>query len=541
MRTKAIAIFFIGVLIQFFSAQVNAQYSFERQYNIPSYGGTGIVELDNGFCVIGAQQDTSNNTQLVLFRIDQKGSIVWSRKFWSDTSIHLYPISMNLTDDSSYLISGGAEELKSNGWCCQYQVFCMKADKSGNLIWAKKIGIDSLNEFPNRSVVVDDGGLIMVAARRDTSDNLYSCVFKLDQNGNLQWCTNLDAGEYFDLISPVLTSSGDIFCQGQYLDYYYGYYDPHLANLVCKIDANGILLWSKSYSFDVTFQSWSIVPTLCGYFIVGNTDSTCCPHGNPLVMKIDEDGNFLWAKEYASWFSGQALAAHETCDGGAVFTTWVQTGLSTSAGLTKIDFSGTAQWTHLYGNNEYGNGFNMLQTTDNGYTAFGALNQTGVPLRLYKANNIGEIPCTDTLVYPISFNKTCTVSDVGVVSTGIPIKNLFLHVSDFDLTDSLICLDSFQVTTLDTVYCVATQINSGEELSFLISPNPTTSTLQLHYTLTQPGELMMFDALGRKVKSSTLTSNQSTFKLSVAELPAGVYLVAVESKGKWWREKLVKE
>ena len=41
----------------------------------------------------------------------------------------------------------------------------------------------------------------------------------------------------------------------------------------------------------------------------------------------------------------------------------------------------------------------------------------------------------------------------------------------------------------------------------------------------------IFDALTRKVKSSTLHSNQNTFELSVAELPAGVFWLLWRVKG----------
>jgi len=52
---------------------------------------------------------------------------------------------------------------------------------------------------------------------------------------------------------------------------------------------------------------------------------------------------------------------------------------------------------------------------------------------------------------------------------------------------------------------------------------------------------MVYDALGRKVKSYTLAVGQNTFELSVAELPAGVYLVVVNSGGRVLGEKVVKE
>lgn len=83
--------------------------------------------------------------------------------------------------------------------------------------------------------------------------------------------------------------------------------------------------------------------------------------------------------------------------------------------------------------------------------------------------------------------------------------------------------------------------NPSRKIEIKISPNPFTTQLQIQYTITQPGELMVYDALGRKVKSCSLPSNQKTFQFSLAELPTGVYLVAINSGGESYTEKVVKQ
>lgn len=81
----------------------------------------------------------------------------------------------------------------------------------------------------------------------------------------------------------------------------------------------------------------------------------------------------------------------------------------------------------------------------------------------------------------------------------------------------------------------------NENFFAFIYPNPFATQLQIQYTITQPGELAVYDALGRKVKSCSLPSHHKTFQLSLAELPAGIYLVAINSGEEWFTEKVVKQ
>jgi len=52
---------------------------------------------------------------------------------------------------------------------------------------------------------------------------------------------------------------------------------------------------------------------------------------------------------------------------------------------------------------------------------------------------------------------------------------------------------------------------------------------------------MVYDALGRKVKSCSLPSNQKIVQLSLAGLSAGIYLIAINSGGETFAEKVVKQ
>jgi hypothetical protein len=491
--------FLLTVLMQIFSDNVTAQYSFHREYSIP--GPAPIAETADGGFIVATFKDSSQDRSLVLFRIGSKGDLKWSKRFWSDSSIKLSPFSINISNDSSYWISGEEEELSSNGWCCNGNLFCMKTDKNGNLLWSRKLGYDSLNEFavfPSGATLTTNGNLVMTAVRNDSSGNYsYSCAFELDSAGNLDWCTNVEIDGLF-LISPMETWEGDIVIQGQY----FNNYDPASA-IACQLSPTGNLLWCKSYTFDTSFISHSIVFSGCDYFIIGNTSSDCCPTTNPLVLKIDGNGNFLWAKEYTSnWGSGQSIDGVETCDGGAIFTTWSQQFLGNfnNAGVSKIDSSGNVQWTHQYSGDVDGDGA-LHRTLDNGLVVTSSRNLGGAALQIFKTNDGGQIPCNDTSVILSAYNKICVVSNLDSTSTAIPIENLYLQVSAYNLTDSLICLDSFTVASCVLARCGTTQVIPITEKSFSLSPNPASEYFAVAYQTKKELTAMIIDEFGKEVNA----------------------------------------
>ena len=74
-----------------------------------------------------------------------------------------------------------------------------------------------------------------------------------------------------------------------------------------------------------------------------------------------------------------------------------------------------------------------------------------------------------------------------------------------------------------------------------ISPNPATAgsaTIRFSSLLPAPSFLHVYDASGRCVRSSFVIST-SSFPLDLMSMPAGVYMVRLDSGGRSWRTKLV--
>jgi len=69
-----------------------------------------------------------------------------------------------------------------------------------------------------------------------------------------------------------------------------------------------------------------------------------------------------------------------------------------------------------------------------------------------------------------------------------------------------------------------------------ISPNPTSTTIHLHLSSTQPTTLSIFNVLGEKLREEKISGNE--ISIDVSELPAGMYVVRTEKEliGKFVKE-----
>ena len=77
--------------------------------------------------------------------------------------------------------------------------------------------------------------------------------------------------------------------------------------------------------------------------------------------------------------------------------------------------------------------------------------------------------------------------------------------------------------------------------SLNISPNPATTTINIAYNLTTRATLTLTDTYGRQVKHLTLYPNFKNRIVYVDDLPAGIYIVQLQSGEQVWVQKMVKE
>lgn len=289
--------------------------------------------------------------------------------------------------------------------------------KAQDFEWAKNIGSSS-NDYAE-SIAVDNLGNVYTTgyfqgtADFDPSTNVFNLtsagsydifISKLDASGNFVWAKQIGGIGYDRAKAITIDNLGNVYITG-----YFGGtvdFDPssNVFNLtsagnrdgfVCKIDSIGNFVWAKQFSSPFDIYSNSITVDVSGNVYttgsfegttdfdpgtgvynmvsVGNTDI-----GDIFVSKLDNSGNFVWAKQFGGVDEDQGLSIKVDTLGN-VFTTGLFESTadfdpstntfnlnswgSTEVFISKLDASGDFVWAKQF------NGTN----TDTGYSlALGA-------------------------------------------------------------------------------------------------------------------------------------------------------------------------
>ncbi|MFT6923493.1 MAG: flagellar capping protein FliD [Crocinitomicaceae bacterium] len=256
----------------------------------------GVVDFDPG---IGVSNLTSNGLRdIFILKLDNSGDFVWVKSFGGLNNDNALSLCIDGLDNiyttgdfqgtADFDPGIGVLNLVSNG---ASDVFITKLDASGNFVWAKSFG--DTNGDNGNSVQVNQLEEVFICGNyQGTVDfdpgvginNLTSngardaFVLKLDDSGNFSW----------------VISSGGI---------------SNDAGNDVQLDDTGNVYFTGSFYSTVDFDPGIGVQNITSF---GGADIFVC--------KVDEFGNFLWAKNIGG--SDNDLASQMTIDNlGNVYTT----------------------------------------------------------------------------------------------------------------------------------------------------------------------------------------------------------------------------
>ncbi|MFK7783550.1 MAG: SBBP repeat-containing protein [Crocinitomicaceae bacterium] len=295
-------------------------------YNLVPNGWSGafILKLDsNGNFIWAKDCGGSNSNAGNSLTIDQNGNVYLIGEFGGTGDFDPGSSVYNLT-------AQGIED-----------AFILKLDALGNFIWAKQIGQTSYTT--GESICTDGSGNVLVTGTfSSTVDfdpgpgvfNLTSLgstdvyVLKLDSTGNFIWAKSYGSqGTYVVSKSMDADTTGNVYVTGTFngtVDFDPG---PVTENLVStgnqdayaiKLDTSGNYVWAINMGGTSTdlgsaikvqpsgdvyiagsfYQSADLDPSPAFYNLTSPSQSDY----NMFVSKVDNDGNFEWAKNlYANY------------------------------------------------------------------------------------------------------------------------------------------------------------------------------------------------------------------------------------------------
>jgi len=197
--------------------------------------------------------------------------------------------------------------------------------------------------------------------------------------------------------NDIITVGNNYFLADHTTSFGSGSYDF----LLIKTDSDGNQIWARTYGKQAQEIALAVSGTNDGGFIMTGY-SNSFGSDKILVVKTDCNGEIEWRKTYAWVSSGWGYDIIQTTDGGFIITGRIYTVIpnnTTDLCLIKIDETGNAQWSKIYGDEHINFGKKVIQTTDGGYLVIGlAYFENGGPPDIYliKTDNNGTSEWSNT-------------------------------------------------------------------------------------------------------------------------------------------------
>ncbi|MGH1337156.1 MAG: SBBP repeat-containing protein [Aureispira sp.] len=473
-------------------------------------------------------------------------------------------------------------------------IFIQKLDPNGNLLWVKQMGgIGPANE--GNAILVDNNGNVYTTGRFyadadfDPGTGIHYLISnglgdifiqKLDPNGNFLWAKSMgstadDAGN-----AIALDAAGNVYTTGYFqntVDF-----DPGLGTnpltavgisdiFIQKLDPNGNFIWAKTMGGTADDAGNAIALDVAGnIYTIGQFNQTInfdpgmgmmafTSNGGSdiFIQKLDNNGNFLWAKTMGGINDdvGKKLIVDNNnniytighfsdvvdFDPNLGTTNFTSNGLS-DIFLQKLDNNGNLIWAKTMGGANYDVGESItidtagyLYTT--GYFGGGVDFDLGTGVMLLNALGLADI-----FIQKLDNNGNFIwVKQMGGVSyehgnaittdlTGnIYTTGSFFNTTDFDPNTGVVTLVSAGQYDIFVQKLSQSNFNAVSSLHSSISklyPNPSTNQLIIELEKVQEATISILDNQGRLVHPPLLIKEQQT-SLELAHLPTGIYYISV--------------
>lgn len=488
----------------------------------------------------------------------------WQRTIGGTEGDHAY--SLQIADNGDVMVAGFSLSSDGDfqGGYGATEVWLTRLDTLGNVIWKNNYG-GTEDDRAYAILPTKDQGWIFVGSTRSNNFDVSGnhglrdfWVVKLDQAGVIEWQKCLGGSGYDDawdvkeapdggfvVVGSSSSVDGDVTENNGGDDFW-----------IAKLDANGSLIWQRSYGGSGTDICRSVSFTNDGGFIIagdsfsGDGDVITHLGGSDFwVIKLNKEGKMEWQRVLGG--SGHDIATDilQTEDRGyMVFGSSRSTNIDVTNNhggadiwAIKIDSIGNKVWERSYGGASEDYGENFLQTGDGKYLLVGQTTSTDgdaigndglADAWVIKTDSIGNIEWQKTLggTQDEIFRTVQQAPDGSIYLAGHARSN------NGDVTGVKGKID-YWVVKLGSAL---SGTEAPEALPLRLHPNPATSWFVLGLPAVEPDMFIQItDAQGR-VQRSWKTS--SDIRLDVSGLSAGIYQVmAVSASGQRYSGQLVKE
>jgi hypothetical protein len=409
--------------------------------------GYSLISIDSDIYYSGICYNA--NTDAFLMKLNLNGDTLWT-KFFDGGANELFSVMAKLQ-------SG---DLMMGGYINNIPLLAC-TDTSGNILWSKIISGSGLSTI-RKILPLSDNSVLCLADKYAVS-----CIFKMSASGHLQWIKFYSDINYSNLL---LLADGAVMAVGARTLAASIFGDADLS--ILKIDTAGTLLWQKVMG-NTSFQNAvSAVQLSDGMVYVTGQQNDPAFNTDILLAKLNTDGHLLWSKSFSGLSQDVALSIHRIHDDNLLIN-----GNSFNASqpisyefMFNCDKNGNENWFKIYGDTVTSSSWDFI-SIDSSYFISGltTVYDTGTPQ--YRATLIR----TDTTGYTGCYQYSGIINSNTFTFDTVSVNTEFNNTVTF--SDTLLTIHNG--TAIRTL-CPITSIDENESFSSLLFyPNPSTSIFTL--------------------------------------------------------------
>jgi hypothetical protein len=217
---------------------------------------TSIIQSSDGGYVVagGTSSFGAGSADMYVVKLDANGNVIWTKTIGGGSDDGAASIIQS--SDGGYVVAGSSDSFGAGS----YDIYVVKLDSSGNVIWTKTIGGSDWDVA--RSIIQSsDGGYVVAGYTGSFGAGGDIYVVKLDSGGNVQWTKTIGGSNYDEAGSIIQSSDGGYAVAGYTYSFGAGGRDIYLV----KMDANGNVCFSQNitnYSVSSNVGSFSSPSTI---------------------------------------------------------------------------------------------------------------------------------------------------------------------------------------------------------------------------------------------------------------------------------------
>jgi hypothetical protein len=249
---------------------------------------------DGGFIIVGyttmnwnySDTGCGGGGRTLLVKSDGNGNLIWVRCFDTLGGNSNKGLSIDLTHDDGFVVTGGRDEIVDWGVVNQHEVVLLKVDNEGNEIWSYTYDYGVGHNVKR----TNDNGFIVCGSLytgiEQSNGNIDVLLLKTDSDGNEEWRRTFGGVQEDRGYSVKQTNDGGYIFTG--FSHSNGNDDQSI--LLIKTDSNGYEEWSKTIKGN---KGFSVVQTENGKFVLTGNYYNGSSYGiDLLLVKTDSEGNY---------------------------------------------------------------------------------------------------------------------------------------------------------------------------------------------------------------------------------------------------------